>query len=51
MFHITRTWVYTLHKAHLKIQIVDSMTNDKENNDKKGWSRFLNIRQLVKKAI
>ena len=32
-------------------QIVDSKTNDIENNDKKGGSRFLNIRQLMKKAI
>ena len=32
-------------------QIVDGKTNDKENNDKKGWSRFFNIRQLMKKAI
>ena len=32
-------------------QIVDSATNDKENNDKKGGVRFLNMRQLMKKAI
>ena len=32
-------------------QIVDGKTNDKENIDKKGGSRFLNIRQLMKKAI
>ena len=32
-------------------QIVDGKTNDIENNDKKGVSRFLNIRQLMKKTI
>ena len=32
-------------------QIVDGKTNDIENNDKKGGSRFLNIRQLMKNAI
>ena len=32
-------------------QIVDSNTNDIENNDKKGGSRFHNIRQLMKKKI
>ena len=32
-------------------QIVDGKTNDIENNNKKGGSRFLDIRQLMKKAI
>ena len=32
-------------------QIVDGKTNNKENDDKKGGSRFLNVRQLMKKAI
>ena len=38
-----------LHKTGIRgiqdtRQIVDGKTNDKENNDKKGRSRFLNIR-------
>ena len=32
-------------------QNVDGKTNDKENNDKKGGSWYINIRQLMKKAI
>ena len=45
-----------LHKTGIRgiqdtRQIVDSNTNDIENNDKKGGSRFHNIRQLMKKVI
>ena len=45
-----------LHKTGIRgiqdtRQIVDGKTHDKENKDKKGGSRFLNIRQLMKKAI
>ena len=32
-------------------QTVDGKTKDIENNDKKGLSRFLSIRQLMKKRI
>ena len=31
-------------------QIVDGKTNDIDNNDKKDGARFINIRQLRKKA-
>ena len=45
-----------LHKTGIRgiqdtRQIVVGKTKNKENNDKKCCSRFLNIRQLMKKAI
>ena len=45
-----------LHKTGIRgiqdtRQIVDGKTNDKVINDKKGGSRFLNIRRLMEKTI
>ena len=45
-----------LHKTGIRgiqdtRQIVEGKTNDKEDNNKKGGFRFLNIRQLMKKQF